>query len=436
MSQPETSFTSIDYRPLLQRLERKGIVEPTRVQAEAIDTILDGVDAIVSAPTGSGKTLAFLLPILQSLLESPRRRALRALVLTPTRELARQIVGEARELCDRDSVNVIALTGGDHKQTQMEHLTGAEFLVATPGRLAEYVAGGLVDVSEVEFLVVDEADRTLDMGFADQVTQIALSCPTQRQTLLFSATLAGSGVQGFVEALTDPDKRQTIHVEGEPEHRSQEKILVDDPAHAARLLPELLAGRNFERAIVFANKRDRAETLHKALVAAGLDALVLHGDVEAKARKQVHQRFAKGQTKILVATDLAARGLDVAGVDLVVNAELPYSVPGFIHRAGRTGRMGRAGAVVSLVSAQSWNRMASIERYLGGSAAVVAVPGCEASYKGPKKTKSSGKAVVAKKNRSKADKKKSDKDTDKPKTKQRLRDRKNIGKRRKPAAKE
>ncbi|MDO6571493.1 DEAD/DEAH box helicase [Gilvimarinus sp. 1_MG-2023] len=425
-------FSDIDHPVLLRNLQRMGIEQPTEVQERTIEAVLDGEDCVVSAPTGSGKTLAFLLPIMQALHSQKRKTArIRALVLSPTRELARQIVEHGRKLCDRDSVNVVALTGGDHKQTQATYLPEADLLVATPGRLAEYVGEARIDLSALEFLVVDEADRTLDMGFSHEVTQIAMNCNPERQTLLFSATLQGAGLEEFITALTDPHKRADIHVASSMDNRILQKVLVDDREHVDRLLPALLQEREFRRAIVFVNKREQANTLNEVLKQAGCRSACLHGEMDAAVRKQVHKSFTAGEVNILVATDLAARGLDISGVDLVINAELPYNVPSFIHRAGRTGRMGKAGCVISLVSAPAWNRMATIEQFLGGPAKTTTVAGFEARYKGPKKVRSSGKVAGRKKPAAKKSSGKSRADKDKGKVKNRLRDQKNKGKRRK-----
>lgn len=435
----DLNFSDIDHPELLQNLQRMGVREPTDVQSQTIEAVLDGGDCVVSAPTGSGKTFAFLLPVMQTLLQTRARRSqVRALVLSPTRELARQIVEQARKLCSKESLNIVALTGGDHKKTQQSYLSDADVLVATPGRLAEYVGEAQVDLSALQYLVVDEADRTLDMGFANEVTQIALNCNPARQTLMFSATLQGAGVQEFIEALTDPDKCQRIDVSAVVDQRQLLKILVDDREHVAKLLPALFKGREFRRAMVFVNRREQADNLHSALQAAGCRSACLHGEMDSAVRKQVHKAFTSGEANILVATDLAARGLDIRGVDLVVNAELPYNVPAYIHRAGRTGRMGNEGCVISLVSAPAWNRMAAIERYLGASIESMVVEGLQAHYRGPKKTKASGKVAGTKKKvgkKSGAGLKRKPDQKDKPKAKQRLRDKKNIGKRRKPSPK-
>ncbi|MCP8899143.1 DEAD/DEAH box helicase [Gilvimarinus xylanilyticus] len=427
-----TSFAGIEYAPLLAALSSRRIIEPTPVQQAAIEPVLDGADVLVSAPTGSGKTLAFVLPVLELLQARKAKKQVRALVLTPTRELARQIVGEARKLCEQDQVNVVAVTGGDHKQTQSQYMQAADFLVATPGRLAEYVAKGEVDLSGLEFLVVDEADRTLDMGFSEALTQIALACNPERQTLIYSATVRGRQVLDFIQVITNPETLETVTIESQSDQREQRKVLVDDPDHVARLLPALLQQVEYRQAIVFVNKKERAQTLAGVLQSAGFDVALLHGDIDARRRKLTLQAFNQGRAKVLLSTDLAARGLDIPAVELVVNAELPFNVPSFIHRAGRTARAGREGTVVSLVSAHTWDLMASIEQHLGAPAKLMTVPGFEAHYKGPKKVKSSGKAAGGQGAKA-AKKKKSAKKADKPKLKKRARDQKNLGKRRKPA---
>ena len=224
-----------------------------------------------------------------------------------------------------------------------------------------------------------------------------------------------------------------MEVSGDTSGRSHQKLLADDWAHRRKLVPGLLAGGGFTRAIVFANKRERVDELLRDLKNAGLAAEALHGELDAGRRKRVMQQFTRGDCRILVASDLAARGLDVAGLDLVVNAELPHNTPSFIHRAGRTARAGREGTVVSLVGPTTWNRFVAIEHYLGQSAQTIEVAGLQAHYRGPKKLKASGKAAGTK--TQKTAKKKRAAKADKSKGKQRHRDRKNIGKRRRPSPK-
>lgn len=430
MSQ-SAAFSLLTHPRLQVALTQLDISEPTPVQAEAIAAVINGADVAVCAPTGSGKTLAFLLPMMQLLLtRKTGRGAIRGLILTPTRELARQIVAEARKLCERDMVNIVALTGGDSKAAQRELIGDADLLVATPGRMAEFVGAQLADLSKLEFLVVDEADRTLDMGFSEDITRIAKACPEQRQTLLYSATLRAKGLGQLLLAMTNPDTLQRIDITQVSSAMAQEKILADDWPHKCLLLAALCQQREFRRAVIFANTRERVNDIVSAMDSAKVRTLALHGEVEAKIRKQVMARFSSGQCSILVATDLAARGLDVDGIDLIINADLPYNVPSFVHRAGRTARAGASGTVLSMVTAQTWDLMADVEQHLGAAAKFVQVDGLVARYRGPKKVKSSGKAAgkkTLKNNPKNAKKEGSDR------VKKRLRDQKNIGKRRKAA---
>ena len=427
------AFAQLQHPRLQTALTQLDINEPTPVQAEAIPAVLEGADVAVCAPTGSGKTLAFLLPMLQLLLtRKTGRGAIRALILTPTRELARQIVAEARKLCERDMINVVALTGGDSKAAQRELVASADLLVATPGRMSEFVGVQLADLSKLEFLVVDEADRTLDMGFSDDVSRIAKACPESRQTLLYSATLKAKGLGQLLLALTNSETLRRIDINQLTTNRELEKILADDWPHKCQLLAALCQQREFRRAVIFSNTRERVNEIVSALDSAGVRSLALHGEVEAKIRKQVMARFSSGQCNILVATDLAARGLDVEGVELIINADLPYNVPSFVHRAGRTARADASGIVVSLVTAQGWNLMADIERHLNQTAKFVQIDGLVARYRGPKKIKSSGKA--AGKKPTKARVKDSKKSAEGGKDKKRRRDQKNVGKRRQAAA--
>jgi superfamily II DNA/RNA helicase len=429
------AFSLLQHPRLQTALTQLEIATPTPVQAEAIPAVIEGADVAVCAPTGSGKTLAFLLPMLQLLLtRKTGKGAIRALVLTPTRELARQIVSEARKLCEQDMINVVALTGGDSKSAQRDLIATADLLVATPGRMSEFVGAQLADLSNLEFLVVDEADRTLDMGFADEVTRIAKACAEQRQTLLYSATLRAKGLGQLLLAMTNPDTLRRIDIAQSATKMQQEKILADDWPHKCQLLAALCRQREFRRAVIFANTRERVNEIVRSLDSAEVRSLALHGEVEAKIRKQVMARFSSGQCNILVATDLAARGLDIDGIDLIINADLPYNVPSFVHRAGRTARADAGGTVLSLVTAQGWNLMADIERHLGKAAKFVQLEGLVARYRGPKKIKSSGKAAGKKPVKARAKNAKKD-SAEGGKTKKRQRDQKNIGKRRKTAVK-
>ena len=426
----QMELSALESAPLRARLHELGVEAFTEVQQAVIPPVLAGANVLVSAPTGSGKTLAYLVPLLQQLQAQPSA-GVGALILAPTRELVRQITALARDLCDIEQLNVVAITGGDKNQkVQRQLLAEAKVVVAAPGRLAELVAKDAVDLGQVRFLVLDEADRALDMGLQADVMSLARAVGAERQTLLLSATLQAPGLDHLLTELVPSAEVHKVHIESVRDSREHEILLADDFTHKRQLLPALLAARTFERALVFANTRERVEALHSAVRGAGLSCGCLHGDMDTSRRKQALQQFTRGQVPILVATDLAARGLDVAGMDLVINADMPFNVPAFVHRAGRTGRMGKAGAVVSLVTAQSWNLMIQVQQFLGVKARPIIIEGLEANYKGPKKRKSSGKAAGKKK---KTEGKGKGKKTEAVKSKQRHRDRKNIGKRRQPS---
>lgn len=426
----QTDIETLASAPLCAQLRELGVSAFTEVQQAVIPRVLAGANLLVSAPTGSGKTLAYLVPLIQQLQARPPA-GIGALILAPTRELVRQITALARDLCDIEQLNVVAITGGDKNQKAQRQLLGeANVVVAAPGRLAELVAQGAVDLGQVRFLVLDEADRALDMGLQADVMTLTRALAAERQTLLLSATLEAPGLDHLVAELVPTAALERVHIQSVRDNREHAILLADDFAHKCQLLPALLAARTFARALVFANTRERVEALHSALRHAGLTCACLHGDMDTTRRKQALQQFTRGHVPILLATDLAARGLDVAGMDLVVNADMPFNVPAFIHRAGRTGRMGQEGAVVSLVTAQSWNLMVQVQHFLGVKARPIVIEGLEARYKGPKKRKSSGKAAGKKK---KTDGKAKGKKTETAKNKQRHRDRKNIGKRRQPS---
>jgi len=427
----QTPLVIDDNTPMVSQLRELGITAFTEVQQAVIPPVLAGASLLVSAPTGSGKTLAYLLPLLQQL-QARSGTGIGALIVAPTRELVRQITGLARTLCDKQTLNVVAITGGDKNQKiQRQLLAEAQVVVATPGRLTELVSAGEVAVDQLRFLVLDEADRALAMGLQADVFKLASALPAERQTLLLSATLQAPGLENLVTQLVPGGQVQRIHLEPANDNREHEILLADDLAHKCQLLPALLASRSFERALIFANTRDRVETLSHVLDKAGLPCAYLHGDLDTARRKQVLQRFIRGHVAILLATDVAARGLDVAGMDLVINADMPFNVPAFVHRAGRTGRMGQQGRVVSLVTAQSWNLMVEVQQHLGVSARILVLAGLQGHYQGPKKLKSSGKAAGKKKKTTEKDKQKK---TEVAKPKQRHRERKNIGKRRQPVA--
>ncbi|MEM1111327.1 MAG: DEAD/DEAH box helicase [Pseudomonadota bacterium] len=383
------------------------ISEATPVQTRAIPAALSGKDLKISAETGTGKTLAYLIPVAQRLLAGtlPRDAGTLALVLVPTRELARQVLKQCRSLLAKSALGAQAITGGaDFKYQAALLRKNPEILIATPGRLLEHCKRGSADLASVQTLVLDEADRMLDMGFRDDVLTVAGFCPTERQVLMLSATLKHKGLSHIADRLLTAPQTIALGEVRQP-HSSihHQCILADSPAHKDKLLAALLPPGGEQRALVFANKRDTAARLAALLQGIGLRAGCLHGGMSTEERKHVITQFRDSKIDVLCASDLAARGLDIPAIDLVVNYELPRSGDDYLHRTGRTGRAGAQGLAISLVSSPEWNSMISIQRYLKLSLEPRTLPGLKARFKGPKKIKSSGKAVGTKqKNKDKA----------------------------------
>ncbi|MGH1371504.1 MAG: DEAD/DEAH box helicase [Cellvibrionaceae bacterium] len=414
---------------LLKALEPLKISEPTPVQNEAIPATMLGGDLIVSAETGSGKTAAFVLPILHRLLQHDAPKSgTRALILTPTRELCRQVVKHCKQLAAFTHLEVNGITGGhDFKYQRAIFRKNPEILVATPGRLKEHIERGSADFTDLEVLVLDEADRMLDMGFMEDVMDIAANCNSERQTLLYSATIDSDQYIGQ-SLLNEPAIIALAKPKQANEKIKQQIILTDDEKHKNKLLLKLLENSDHEKSIIFSNTKTQTNQLAGWLRYMKLDVGVLHGDMDQDARNNEMNKLRRGRVKVLVATDVAARGLDVKGIDLVINYDLARSSEDFIHRTGRTGRAGEDGLAVSLITSRDWDTMVRFERELGIRFEKRKIAGLEAKFKGPKKIKASGKKAATKK---REEQKKKD---EKTKTKVRHRDTKNVGKRRKPSS--
>jgi ATP-dependent RNA helicase SrmB len=378
----------------------------TEVQRLAVPLAITGKDVLISAETGSGKTLAYLIPLVEQILNSDTSAGsgTLALVLVPTRELARQVLKQARILIEKSKLSAAGITGGADTKYQKSLLRkDPEILVATPGRLLELSRQGSADLSSLKTLVLDEADRMLDMGFREDVLAIAEQSPESRQVLMLSATLEHKGVTTVAETLLkDPEK--VVVGEVRQAHRSiaHQIILADSQEHKDRLLQALLSEEGRQRILVFANQRRSATRLANMLNMQGFAAGSLHGDLSTETRKHVMEQFSDGKIKVLCASDVAARGLDVKGIDLVINFDLPFGGDDYLHRTGRTGRAGESGVAISLISAREWDRMISIQNYLQQAFERRSVAGLKARYSGPKKQKSSGKAAGTKKKNKKA----------------------------------
>lgn len=434
----EKNFTELGlHERLLKAIEKLELVTPTPVQAASLPIALTGKDLLISAQTGSGKTIAYLLPLLHKLLqEDSPNTATRALILVPTRELARQVFKDCTDLMSFTRLKAGLVTGGEALKYQSAMLRkNPEVVIATPGRLVEHIERRSIELGDVECLILDEADRMLDLGFEDDLLKIAdaLTEGHAHQTLLCSATLHHQQVERIAARyLTAPEVIDlSVEKDAEQPRIRQQIVLADDHAHKRRLLARLLEKDcEYQQAIVFTNTRDMATELGGFLSYQKIRAAVLHGEMEHEDRKRVMELFRTGRVDVLVATDVAARGLDVDTVDLVINYDMTRRGDDHVHRIGRTGRAGREGLAISFVTSKEWNLMASIERYLKIHFERRLVKGLEGVFKGPKKLKSSGKAAATKKRHSKTDK--TEKKTP-GKTKQRLRDRKSVGKRRAPS---
>ena len=383
------NFSELGLSPaLLQNLSAAGYTTATPVQAQTIGAALAGGDLLVSSQTGSGKTAAFLLPMLQKLSPNPATRATRArfapacpkaLVLAPTRELALQVMAAAEKYGVRgQGLKAVAILGGMPYPKQMQLLAqNPEILVATPGRLIDHMNSGKIDFSCLEILVLDEADRMLDMGFIEDIEKIVAATPGQRQTLLFSATL-----DGLVGKIAQRITRAARVIKVVPSAAAVAKIeqrlhQVDDPAHKNRLLDYLLRDTAIDQALVFtATKRD-ADRVAGELSVAGFAAAALHGDMHQSVRNRTLDALRSGRLRVLVATDVAARGIDVPTISHVINYDLPHSPEDYVHRIGRTGRAGRAGRAVSLVGHAEGITVRNIERYTQQRIAVGVVAGYE-----------------------------------------------------------
>lgn len=352
---------------LLESLKAMGHKKPTTIQQQTIPLAMEQKDILARAPTGTGKTASFLLPAIQHIIDFPRRFGgqARVLVLTPTRELASQIHRYASHLSTGLDLDISIITGGVPYGPQEEALkNNVDILVATPGRLMEYLDKGHFNAEEVEVLVIDEADRMLDMGFSAVVETIAIESVGRKQTMLFSATLEGSDVGRFShQLLTDP-----VKVEAEAPRSEKAKIhqwihVADNKEHKFAMLCSILKQEDVKRAIVFVKTREGVASLDGLLQREGIVCSFMRGDMEQKQRFQALGRFTKGEVNVLLATDVAARGIDVDDITHVINFDMPRSADTYVHRIGRTGRAGAKGTAISLVEAHDIRVVGKIERY-------------------------------------------------------------------------
>jgi superfamily II DNA/RNA helicase len=401
---------------IIKALTDSGYTKPTAVQSQAVPAAIEGRDLLVSSQTGSGKTAAFMLPALHKFVsaeqtggagktanqemqaarargERPRFKAAqpKMLVLTPTRELALQVTSATEKYsAGNRNIKAVSILGGMPYPKQMQLLAkNPEILVATPGRLIDHMESGKIDFSQLEILVLDEADRMLDMGFIDDIEKIVAATPEGRQTMLFSATLDGV-VGNMARRITkNPLVIQIAGSSSKHENIVQRVHFVDDLSHKNRLLDHLLRDETLDQAVVFtATKRD-ADTIADRLNIAGFSAAALHGDMHQGARNRTLDGMRRGQVKVLVATDVAARGIDVPTITHVFNYDLPKFPEDYVHRIGRTGRAGRNGLAISLVNHAEGMNVKRIERFTKQLIPVNVIEGFE-----PKKTASAARSTA------------------------------------------
>ena len=372
------TFSELNLAPaLLTALQEENYHTPTAIQAQTIPLILAGADVMGSAQTGTGKTAAFVLPLLHNLLSAEvLPDAVKVLILTPTRELAQQVFASVERYAAHTEIKAALAYGGASIGPQIEAIKGAQVVVATPGRLLDHVIKGSIKLSSINALVFDEADRMLDMGFIDEIKRILRHVPKERQTLLFSATFDDSIFKLSKQLLNDPklvevNKRNSAAVEVE------QLVYAVDEDRKRELVSHMIGMKNWQQVLIFTRTKQTADVLAKEMCKDGLKTESIHGDKSQGARDKALQNFKSGVTRVLVATDVAARGLDIASLKYVINYELPYVAEDYVHRIGRTGRAGEKGLALSLVSIDEQWLLDEIDILLGTRLTPQWLPGYE-----------------------------------------------------------
>lgn len=353
--------------PLLKAVQQSGYEAPTPIQRATIPLVLSGKDVLGCAQTGTGKTAAFALPMLQLLSPRPRsgRRAIRALVITPTRELAQQNYEFFRDFGKRLGLTACVIFGGVGQAAQTKALEqGVDIVVATPGRLCDLIDQGFIRLDGIEIFVLDEADRMLDMGFLPAVRRVVGLLPKKRQTLFFSATMPKAVEKLAMSMLTHPEAVKVDPVTSTVDAIQQSLYFVDK-VNKKLLLAHLLSQTEIQSALVFTRTRHGADRVVRDLKAAGIEARAIHGDKSQNARQDALSQFKSGRIRVLVATDIAARGIDIAGLSHVINYDIPMEPEAYIHRIGRTGRAGLAGSAISFCCIDEVKTLTTIERLTG-----------------------------------------------------------------------
>ena len=362
-------FSSLGLHPdIIKAFDRQGYTQPTQIQAELIPTLLSGRDVLAGAQTGTGKTAGFVTPVLHQMMKervegSPHY--IQALILVPTRELAKQVAQATQAYSQFLDLRSMSIFGGTPMASQTKRLEeGVDILIATPGRLIEHLTQKNLNLQGVRHFILDEADTILDMGFIREVSQIIRELTPKRQNILISATLSSS-LKELSHSLLERPLLIEMATMGSTVEQLQQVLYPVEKSKKLELLSYLIGSRNYQQVLVFVRKKVEAQEVTKELLASGLTTATIHGDKSSGARSRALNEFKKKKVRVLVATDIAARGLDIKGLDVVINYDIPHVVQDYIHRIGRTGRAGRKGLAIILSSHEESVALRDVEKMLG-----------------------------------------------------------------------
>ena len=370
------TFNDFNFDPqLFEGLQSMGYVKPTPIQAQAIPLILDNKDLIACAQTGTGKTASYLLPLLQHISTTDKKHT-KALILAPTRELAQQIDQQVEGLAYFAGISSIAVYGGGdgmiYEQQRRAMTDGVDIIIATPGRLIAHLASGVIKLEHVEYLVLDEADRMLDMGFYEDLIRIIGFLPEKRQTMLFSATMPGKIRKLANTILKDPEQ---INIAlSQPAVGILQQVYMVHDHQKIKLITDLLKDGNHTSVLVFASRKETVKELNRTLKKAGVKAEAFHSDLEQEQRETILRSFKARQLPVIIGTDVLSRGIDVEGISLVINFDVPPDPEDYIHRIGRTARAETTGTAITFVNERDQKRFASIESLIGKEINRIALP--------------------------------------------------------------
>lgn len=375
------SFQSLGLSPkITQALKQKGYISPTDIQKKLITAMLNRDDILASSHTGTGKTAGFVLPILQMLLDKKRESItpLRALILVPTRELAKQVGEQAKVYANYCDIEILTIYGGQNLTSQTKRLKEGkiELLIATPGRVIEHIERKNIDLRSIEHFILDEADTMLDMGFIQEISRVIQSLKDNRQNILISATIT-SAIKELSRELLHKPKYIEVASMGSIADTIELKLHPVTSEKKLELLSYLIGSRNYPKVLLFVRKKEEADIVAKELVTSGLKTAVIHGGKKSAARSRALREFKNGDIRVLVATDIAARGLDIKELDIVINYNIPHVTQDFIHRTGRTGRAGKKGLAITLSTAEESIALKAVERMLGRAIPTEIITGYE-----------------------------------------------------------